>query len=108
MSDSRDLEFLLERAERARQLLSQDSHRGDADVQHFVAEMDALADLHGLFLNDDCTEPRQGLTEQQKQQLKKCSKCSAVAYCSRECQVRHWQEGGHKAECSRLAAERRK
>ena len=30
----------------------------------------------------------------------------AVAYCSRECQAKHWKEGRHKAECSRLAAQR--
>lgn len=29
-----------------------------------------------------------------------------AAYCSRECQLRHWREGGHKAECRRLVAER--
>jgi hypothetical protein len=32
-------------------------------------------------------------------ELKKCSRCRAAAYCSRECQVRHWREGGHKREC---------
>ncbi|PRW56651.1 expressed protein isoform A [Chlorella sorokiniana] len=177
---SYDLTFLLDRVERARRLLSQDSHRGDADLQHFVADMEAVTALLELFLNDEGTAPQQGLTERQKyqglfhkmqlhnnifvmplplaraiyqlcsswgggrngllllkqqwrqaaakelmqsslkhsvfllcamcrsaSQLKKCSKCRAVAYCSRECQVRHWREGGHKAECSRLAAERR-
>lgn len=29
----------------------------------------------------------------------------AVAYCSRECQAKHWKEGGHKAGCSRLAGQ---
>ena len=37
-------------------------------------------------------------------QLRKCSECRAVSYCSRECQVRHWKEGGHKRECTQLAA----
>lgn len=29
-----------------------------------------------------------------------------AAYCSRDCQARHWREGGHKDECRRLVAER--
>ena len=37
-------------------------------------------------------------------QLRKCSGCKAVSYCSRECHVRHWKEGGHKRECAQLAA----
>ncbi|PSC73791.1 nicotinamidase [Micractinium conductrix] len=30
--------------------------------------------------------------------LKKCSDCRTVADCSRECQVKHWREGGHKQD----------
>ena len=37
-------------------------------------------------------------------QLRKCSGCRQAAYCSRECQVRHWKEGGHRRECAQLAA----
>ena len=29
----------------------------------------------------------------------------AVAYCSRECQAKHWKEGGHNAECGRLVGQ---
>jgi hypothetical protein len=36
-------------------------------------------------------------------QLRKCSVCRQAAYCSRECQVRHWKEGGHRRECAQLA-----
>ncbi|KAL4435207.1 hypothetical protein ABPG77_001889 [Micractinium sp. CCAP 211/92] len=40
-------------------------------------------------------------------ELKKCTACKSVAYCSRECQVKHWrQPGGHKPECKALAAQR--
>ncbi len=35
--------------------------------------------------------------------LKKCSSCQVAAYC-RDCQVRHWKQGGHKQECAQLAA----
>lgn len=31
----------------------------------------------------------------------------AVSYCSRACQVEHWKQGGHKAECARLAAQQK-
>lgn len=40
-------------------------------------------------------------------ELKKCSACRAVGYCSRECQVDHWKKGGHKRECATLAAQRK-
>ena len=36
--------------------------------------------------------------------LRTCSGCRCAAYCSRECQARHWKEGGHKRECAQLAA----
>ena len=31
--------------------------------------------------------------------LKRCTKCFAVSYCSRDCQVKHWQS--HKLSCSK-------
>jgi hypothetical protein len=31
--------------------------------------------------------------------LKLCSKCKLVSYCSKECQLQHWREGGHKRFC---------
>jgi len=34
--------------------------------------------------------------------LKACSRCKAVEYCSRECQVAHWKAGRHKAVCKRV------
>ncbi|VDB90879.1 unnamed protein product [Peniophora sp. CBMAI 1063] len=33
--------------------------------------------------------------------LRPCKGCGEVAYCSRKCQVQHWQEGGHKLICKR-------
>ena len=38
------------------------------------------------------------------EQLRSCSGCRSAAYCSRQCQLKHWKEGGHKRECKRLAA----
>ena len=34
--------------------------------------------------------------------LKTCSSCRSVSYCSRECQVKDWKDGGHKKECQSL------
>lgn len=31
--------------------------------------------------------------------LKLCSKCKLAAYCSRNCQLQHWRDGGHKRFC---------
>ncbi len=36
---------------------------------------------------------------EQKEQFKICSGCKKTRYCSRECQVNHWKNGGHKADC---------
>mmetsp|Transcript_37115 Transcript_37115/g.90220 ORF Transcript_37115/g.90220 Transcript_37115/m.90220 type:complete len:554 (+) Transcript_37115:78-1739(+) len=35
---------------------------------------------------------------------KKCSRCKATFYCSRNCQVQHWKQG-HKQECDEILAE---
>ncbi|XP_067683775.1 histone-lysine N-methyltransferase EHMT1-like [Haliotis asinina] len=31
--------------------------------------------------------------------LKTCGQCQGPLYCSKECQRKHWKEGGHKKEC---------
>jgi TPR repeat protein len=31
--------------------------------------------------------------------LRPCSRCKAVVYCGKECQMQHWKAGGHKAVC---------
>jgi len=36
--------------------------------------------------------------------LLECSRCLSVAYCSKECQVRHWKDK-HKKDCKRLQSE---
>lgn len=33
---------------------------------------------------------------------RKCSKCKEVFYCSQDCQVVDWKQGGHKAACGKL------
>jgi hypothetical protein len=37
------------------------------------------------------------------QTLLKCGGCKAVSYCSKECQVKDWKQGGHKQVCKALA-----
>ncbi|KAH6627087.1 hypothetical protein B0J18DRAFT_159472 [Chaetomium sp. MPI-SDFR-AT-0129] len=36
--------------------------------------------------------------------LKKCTGCGEVAYCGKECQLRGWDEGGHKGDCKAIKA----
>ena len=36
---------------------------------------------------------------------RKCSKCKEVFYCSQECQVYDWKQGGHKATCGKEVPE---
>jgi len=31
-----------------------------------------------------------------------CSQCKSVSYCSKECQLKDWKSGGHKAICQKL------
>jgi len=36
--------------------------------------------------------------------MKRCAKCHAVYYCSRQCQEWDWRFGGHKMQCKKAAA----
>jgi hypothetical protein len=36
------------------------------------------------------------------EELKKCGACRVAHYCSRECQEKHWKEGGHKRTCKAM------
>ncbi|VDB94875.1 unnamed protein product [Peniophora sp. CBMAI 1063] len=46
--------------------------------------------------------PHRGNAVQDKPTTKKCTGCAETRYCSRECQLRDWKEGGHKARCKRI------
>ena len=37
------------------------------------------------------------------QNLRACSKCQKAKYCSRECQLADWNEGGHKGLCKQMS-----
>ncbi|KAK3996726.1 hypothetical protein QBC44DRAFT_347511 [Cladorrhinum sp. PSN332] len=37
--------------------------------------------------------------ESEEGELKKCTGCGRVGYCSKECQVEGWNDGGHKSLC---------
>ncbi|PRW56765.1 HIT MYND zinc finger [Chlorella sorokiniana] len=50
--------------------------------------------------------PRCDGCHRQALHVRKCAQCRSVSYCSQECQVRHWKEGGHKEACRTLAAQR--
>lgn len=36
--------------------------------------------------------------------LRVCNGCDRVRYCSPECQMQHWKQGGHRQECKRMQA----
>lgn len=36
------------------------------------------------------------------EELKKCGACWVARYCSKECQAKHWKEGGHKRTCKAM------
>ena len=48
-----------------------------------------------------------GATAQDKN-LKRCGKCRSVQYCSREHQVKDWENGGHKQLCKQLRKQQKK
>ena len=33
--------------------------------------------------------------------MKRCGGCRAFQFCSKQCQLQHWKEGGHKSACPR-------
>ncbi|KAL4437294.1 hypothetical protein ABPG75_004433 [Micractinium tetrahymenae] len=76
-------EFLAERLERGRRLLAgSEAHRGCADLRHFIADKDGTVELHRMLLDDAC-QPRQGLSEHEKQQVVACFlRCKLHAWLS--------------------------
>lgn len=43
--------------------------------------------------NSKCLKPQSDV------KFKKCSRCKVTLYCSKECQVVHWKQGGHHKQC---------
>jgi len=39
--------------------------------------------------------------------LLKCARCKIVSYCSKECQVFHWKQGGHREICGAMKTVKR-
>jgi len=54
-----------------------------------------------LFILDYCAKCAKVL---EKKDVRRCSRCMVVKYCSRECQVEHWRNGSHKVFCNAAAA----
>ena len=40
--------------------------------------------------------------DRHKDRIRLCTGCRGVYYCSRECQMKHWKEGGHKDACKHV------
>lgn len=52
-------------------------------------------------LEDQCSACQKAVTIATR---RLCSGCKAARYCNEECQLKHWNaEGGHKAQCKKLA-----
>lgn len=48
--------------------------------------------------NSKCLKP------QDEVKFKKCSRCKVTVYCSKECQIEHWKQGGHHKQCQDVKA----
>ena len=42
-----------------------------------------------------------GSPETSEHELKACKGCHTTQYCNRECQMQHWEDGGHRTECKK-------
>jgi TPR repeat protein len=49
-----------------------------------------------------------GTPKTTRRPLNTCSQCHTTHYCNRECQMKHWKEGGHKRECKQLQQKQEK
>lgn len=50
-------------------------------------------------------ENRCGNCKKESSDWKVCARCKQVQYCSKTCQVQHWNNGGHKAVCKHANVE---
>ena len=58
-----------------------------------------------LYLLPKCSKCNSTSTKDMKTELSKCSRCLLVKYCSRECQVDHFEK--HKAFCNSIKKKRK-
>ena len=66
-----------------------------------VEEAKAAAEAEGM----DAFIALYGVRSGEEAELKRCSRCKAVHYCSPACQVAHWK-AGHKKQCAQLKSAR--
>ncbi|ROW00779.1 hypothetical protein VMCG_06524 [Cytospora schulzeri] len=71
---------------------------GAADVRAVACNLARVLELGGKVKGQECeTCGRDGGNG-----LKSCTGCERAGYCSKECQVKGWTEGGHKSDCKVL------
>jgi hypothetical protein len=73
-----------------------------ADGQ-MAATLGAPPPASGLQLLGACHDTKCGKLLPRRQ-LKRCSACKVMMYCSAACQARHWNQGGHKRGCKDIQA----
>nr|GAT46935.1 predicted protein [Mycena chlorophos] len=74
--------------------LQERAHERQTALDHTYARMSGFAAQHKICDNVQCHEM------QERRQLKKCTGCEAVSYCSKICQRVDWTSGGHRTACA--------
>ncbi len=59
-------------------------------------------------LSNKCSNTKCSQEETDENKFNVCSNCRHTKYCSKDCQIHHWKEGGHKEECKILQQEKDK
>ncbi|KAK3326411.1 hypothetical protein B0H66DRAFT_550886 [Apodospora peruviana] len=79
----------------------------EGDVVAIPGPLDTVLKVGGKLLRGDYQDNGRCVncgSEGKWESLSKCTGCGMVRYCSKECQGRGWNEGGHKAECKVIKA----
>ncbi|KAH8671469.1 hypothetical protein BX600DRAFT_496170 [Xylariales sp. PMI_506] len=74
-----------------------------ASVAAIPAKLDRVLEL-GPLLDDASSAQKCAECGKAEESISKCTGCESVAYCGKDCQIKGWNESGHKADCKTLKA----